>query len=196
VSCKICLDTNVLLSFLSASKHEDLRLIYEKSKKDQNFVFSNWTYLLFTGETLIISPLSTWEFTVNRKGACSVSDLLNFIDYLKNRFGASTQIDPMTLALSYLFATATSIPCDDSYHFIHAIRNSADFFATGDKDFKAYKEERKDENIAMMKEILQHHNPIASIKKEIIEEELIRVSKLTWARIIREPIEVPTMITL
>jgi hypothetical protein len=129
-------------------------------------------------------------------GGRSVPESMNCIGNLNVRFGASPSIDLMTIAISYLFAAATGIPCDDSYHFIHAVRSSADFFATGDKDFKSYKEESKEENLTKMRELLAKHNPIGYIPTADIITEISRISKLNWAKMIRNPTDVPIMIKL
>ena len=195
MSCTICLDTNVLQSF-SLSKEVGLKLVYEKAKNSPDFVFSNWTYLLFVEKTLIVSPLTVWEFIANRMSGRSVNEKTNLINALSMRFGATTALDSMTLAISYLFAAVTGIPCDDSYHFVHAVRNSADFFASVDKDFDIYKAESKAEYIVKMKELLTYINPIDSIRTAEIITEIDRIAELNWARMIRSPIDVPQMLQL
>ena len=109
------------------------------------------------------------------------------------RFGATPEIDSLSLAISHLFAAVTGIPCDDSYHYT-CCEEFCDFFASNDKDFKLYKEESKDESIVKMRELLTKHNPVSSILASDIMIEVNRIAKLKWARIIRSPIDVPEML--
>jgi hypothetical protein len=100
----------------------------------------------------------------------------------------------MTLAIGYLFSAATGVPCHDSYHFIHAVRNSADFFASDDRDFNSYDEDSKDETIARMKELLSSHNAVASISPEEILTEINRIAGLKWAKMVKNPTEISAIL--
>ena len=139
------------------------------------------------------------------RSADGFSDALQATSTIKKRFGVESTIDPCTLALAHLFAGATGVPCDDSYHFVHAARNSIKFFATAnEKDFRPISTLTKSQITHKMIRILEGHEPInavcvfrlkfhflQSLSSTSLRKEILNLSERNWPKIITQPIEIP-----
>jgi hypothetical protein len=178
-------------------KISKLRLEYDRIFGSSNIVFSKWEYLIFTDKVLLVSPITLWEFLTNKPGNRSLPKLIECIDALKPRFfSINFSINPLTYAIGVLFASATGVSCNDSYNYIHAIRNSADFFASDDKDFNRYDPTLKDDIIINMKKLSRKYKPISQVCSLSIGREINRISKKKWPKMISTPTDIPEILRL
>lgn len=189
---------------------------YEIIKKKSG-VLTNWQYVFFTENDLMLSPLAVWEYLSVRLRdpkskiikADEFNKALHALKTVMKRFSAKSSIDTLTMDIAVLFAGATGVPCDDSYHFIHAVKNGADFFVTADTKHFSFTltrylkqnrvqvidrmikslrlpKSRKDVNLANLRLYLLSYLRSLRIKKEVVE-----LSKCKWPIIITQPVEIP-----
>jgi len=210
----ICLDTNILYPFpISNERVGTLRSEYELIRQQEEPILTKWEYLYLTDYDLIVSPLAVWEYLSMRlrdiSGRTGVREdfrrVLRAVESLRMRFGIAPRIKTLTLALGFLFGAASGIPCDDSYHFVHAIQESADFFATmNKKHFSPCLQYSKEQIGHQMLEILKKNQPVEMlcfpfggpecflrISSVRLRKEIQMILKRDWPKIITQPVEVP-----